>query len=226
MDAVELARQIAADLHRQAVANGHDPWRPYEFAIAEAQRRGLDVEPTAAGSVMLDGGRATVVAADSLILHENIGTVFEQAFLVAHELGHIELGDDVADEPARDIDLARAAEPSPVGVDRVVDYGRRQRREVQMDLFAREFLLPRALVRKLHLEDGQTATEIAARIGAPFDLVAQQLFDALLLPEIVAAVEAEAIRASLERASGEPQQRIVARHFCLKQDPAPARPRR
>jgi len=35
MDAVELARQIAADLHHQAVANGHDPWRPYEFAIAE-----------------------------------------------------------------------------------------------------------------------------------------------------------------------------------------------
>lgn len=153
MDAVELARQIAADLHRQAVAKGHDPWRPYEFAVTEAQRRGLDVEPTAAGSVMLDGGRATVVAADSLILHENIGTVFEQAFLVAHEIGHIELGDDVADEPARDIDLARAAEPSPVGVDRVVDYGRRQRREVQMDLFAREFLLPRGLVRKLHLED-------------------------------------------------------------------------
>ena len=207
MDAVELARQIAADLHRQAVANGHDPWRPYEFAIAEAQRRGLDVEPTAAGSVMLDGGRATVVAADSLILHENIGTVFEQAFLVAHEIGHIELGDDVADEPARDIDLARAAEPSPVGVDRVVDYGRRQRREVQMDLFAREFLLPRGLVRKLHLEDGQTATEIAARIGAPFDLVAQQLFDALLLPEIVAAVEAETIERPLN-----PLQATAAAH--------------
>ncbi|BAI96870.1 DNA helicase [Sphingobium sp. TA15] len=197
MDAVELARQIAADLHRQAVVKGHDPWQPYEFAIAEAQRRGLDVEPTAAGSVMLDGGRATVVAADCLILHENIGTVFERAFLVAHEIGHIELGDDVADEPARDIDLARAAEPSPVGVDRVVDYGRRQRREVQMDLFAREFLLPRGLVRKLHLEDGQTATEIAARIGAPFDLVAQQLFDALLLPEIVAAAETETIERPL-----------------------------
>jgi superfamily I DNA/RNA helicase len=197
MDAVELARQIAADLHRQGVANGHDPWRPYEFVIAEAQRRGLDVEPTAAGSVMLDGGRATVVAADCLILHENIGTVFEQAFLIAHEIGHIELGDDVADEPARDVDLARAAEPSPVGVDRVVDYGRRQRREVQMDLFAREFLLPRGFVRKLHLEDGQTATAIAARLGAPFDLVVQQLFDALLLPEIVAAVEAETVERPL-----------------------------
>lgn len=197
MDAVELARQIAADLHYQAVAIGHDPWRPYEFAVAEAQRRGLDVEPTAAGSVMLDGGRATVIAADSLILHENIGTVFEQAFLVAHEIGHVELGDDFADAAARDVDLARGAEPSPVGVDRVVDYGRRQRREVQMDLFAREFLLPRALVRKLHLEDGQTAMAIATRLGAPFDLVAQQLFDALLLPEVVPAVETECVECPL-----------------------------
>ena len=145
MDAVELARQIAADLHDRAVANGHDPWKPYQFATAEAARRGFDVEATAAGSVMLDGGRATVVVADCLILHENIGSEFERAFLVAHELGHIELGDDIAEEPERDIDMARAAEVSPVGVDRVVDYGRRQRREVQMDLFAREFLLPRPL---------------------------------------------------------------------------------
>lgn len=184
MDAVELARQIAADLHRQAVVNGHDPWKPYEFAVAEAQRRGLDVEPTAAGAVMLDGGRATVVAADSLILHENIGTVFEQAFLVAHEIGHIELGDGVAYEPAHDINPARPAEPSPVGVDRVVDYGRRQRREIQMDLFAREFLMPRNVMRELHIDRGLSASEIAEKLGAPFEVVAQQLFDALLLPSV------------------------------------------
>jgi Zn-dependent peptidase ImmA (M78 family) len=197
MDAVELARQIAADLHRQAVANGHDPRQPYEFAMAEARRRGLDVEPTAVGSVMLNGGRATVVAADCLILHENSGTVFERAFLVAHEIGHIELGDNAAVEPARNIDPARAAEPSPVGVDRVVDYGRRQRREVQMDLFAREFLLPRGLVRKLHFEDGQTATAIATQFGAPFDLVAQQLFDALLLPAMAPTIEVDSVERPL-----------------------------
>lgn len=197
MDAVEIARQIAAKLHRQAVVKGHDPWRFYEFAVAEAQRHGFDVEPTAAGSVMLDGGRATVVAKDCLILHENIGTPFEQAFLVAHEIGHIELGDDDDAEPAREVDLARAAEPSPIGVDRVVDYGRRQRREVQMDLFAREFLLPRAVVRKLHLEDGETASAIAERLGAPFDFVVQQLLDALLLPQMAPVVEAEAVERPL-----------------------------
>lgn len=186
MDGVELSRQVAAELHRQAVAKRLDPRQPYAFAVAEAERRGIDVEPTAPAAAVLDGGRATFVPADKLILHENIGTPFDQAFLVAHELGHVELGDDPDGEPARDIDPARSAEASPVGIDRVVDYGRRQRREVQMDLFAREFLLPRTMVRDLQVEEGLTASQIAYRFGAPFDVVAQQLFDALLLPPIVA----------------------------------------
>jgi superfamily I DNA/RNA helicase len=191
MDAVELARQVAADLHRQAFARGEDPCRPYEFALAEARRRDLDVESATPGAAVLGGGRATYVRADQLILHENVGTPFEQAFLIAHEIGHAELDDDPDAEPARDIDPVRSSEPSPIGIDRVVDYGRRQRREVQMDLFAREFLLPRPVVRALHLEEGLTASKIAARLGAPFEVVAQQLLDALLLPPIPLEVEAE-----------------------------------
>jgi superfamily I DNA/RNA helicase len=194
MDAVELARQAAARLHEQAVAKGHDPWKPYAFAKAEAARRGLDVEVAAKGAAVLDGGRAVLVARDSFILHEDAGTPFEQAFLIAHEIGHAELGDDRDPTPAQEIDPARPAEASPVGLDRVVDYGRKQRREVQMDLFAREFLLPRSAVRRLHVEEELSATAIAERLGAPFAVVAQQLFDALFLPviELPAAEDAAA----------------------------------
>lgn len=193
VDGVELARQVATQLHQSAVANGHDPVQPYEFAIAEANRRGFDVEETSAGSPLLEGSRATVIHADRLVLHENTGTMFDKAFLVAHEIGHLELGDGVEGEPTSEVDPARAAEPSPIGMERVVDYGRRQRREVQMDLFAREFLLPRAVVRNLHVELELSASEIAQRFDAPFDVVAQQLFDALLLPEVVPEVEAESV---------------------------------
>lgn len=190
MDGVELARQVAAELHARLAALGADPWSPYDFAVAEAKRRGIDVEPTAAGAAVLNGGRATFVAADDLILHESAGSRFEQAFLVAHEIGHVELGDDPGSEPAPTIDPARAAEPSPVGIDRVVDYGRRQRREVQMDLFARELLLPRNVARALHVDQGLSASAIAAKLGAPFEVVAQQLFDALLLPIVPPAAVA------------------------------------
>ncbi|MBM2713493.1 UvrD-helicase domain-containing protein [Mesorhizobium caraganae] len=211
MDSVELARQVAAELHARLVASGSDPWSPYDFAVAGAKRRGIDVEPTAAGAAVLNGGRATFVAADDLILHESVGSPFEQAFLVAHEIGHVELGDDPEGQPAPTIDPSRAAEPSPVGMDRVVDYGRRQRREVQMDLFARELLLPRNVARALHLEEGLSASAIAAKLGAPLEVVAQQLFDALLLPPVPPATAAthverplNSLQASAAAHRGEP----------------------
>jgi superfamily I DNA/RNA helicase len=207
MDSVELARQTAAELHARLVAAGADPWSPYDFAVAEAKRRGIDVEGTAAGAAVLNGGRATFVAADDLILHENVGSPFEQAFLVAHEIGHVELGDDPDGSSAPTIDPGRAAEPSPVGMDRVVDYGRKQRREVQMDLFARELLLPRSVARALHVDESLTASAIAAKLGAPFEVVAQQLFDALLLPPVPPPIAAVLVERPLN-----PQQDSAARH--------------
>lgn len=189
MDAVEVARQIAAQLHAALVEAGNDPWDCSALVGAEARRRDIDVEPAAKGAAVLDGGRATYVPKDRLILYERCATRFEEAFLIAHELGHVELGDDVDPDGIAEvqIDPMRTAEPSPVGVDRVVDYSRRQRREVQMDLFARELLLPRPKVRSLFLESGMSATAIAARLGGPFEVIAQQLFDALLLPPIPSA---------------------------------------
>lgn len=207
MDSVELARQVAAELHARLVAGGADPWSPYDFAVAEAKRRGIDVEPTAVGAAVLNGGRATFVAADDLIVHESAGSRFEQAFLVAHEIGHVELGDDPESESAPMIDPARPTEPSPVGMDRVVDYGRRQRREVQMDLFARELLLPRTVARALHVDQGLSGSAIAAKLGAPFEVVAQQLFDALLLPAVPSASAAAHVERPLN-----PLQAAAAAH--------------
>lgn len=182
MQAVELAREAAAVLHDQAVASGHDPWQPYEFAVAEADRRGFDVESTKKGSPSLRGARARFFPTEKFILHEKCTTLFEQAFLVAHEIGHAELGDGIEeDDQGYTIDPTRTSEASPMGAERVIDYSRRQRREVQMDLFAREFLLPRHVVKTLYL-DGMSALSIAEKLGAPFDVVAQQIFDALLLP--------------------------------------------
>lgn len=207
MESVELARQVAAELHAHLVESCADPWSPYDFVVAEAKRRGIDVEPTAAGAAVLNGGRATFIATDDLIIHENVGSLFERAFLVAHEIGHVELGDDPDDAPAPTIDPARAAEPSPVGIDRVVDYGRKQRREVQMDLFARELLLPRNVVRALHIDQGFSASEIATKLGAPFEVVAQQLFDALLLPSVPPTTEATHVERPLN-----PLQAAAAAH--------------
>ena len=181
MDAVEAARQRAASLHAAAIARGVDPWQPLKLVLGEVELAGLAAEPTDPAGNQLDGALATFLADDGLILYGDGGSDFDQAFLVAHELGHALLGDRGG---ACEIDQERPAEASPVGVEKVVEHGPRQRREAQMDLFARELLLPRPWVRDLHLRLGLGPSGIADRLGAPRGVVAQQLFDALLLPEV------------------------------------------
>jgi superfamily I DNA/RNA helicase len=186
MDTVELARQAAERLHLAGVAAGRDPWKSYDFARAEAARRSIDVEKLPKGDIRLRGARALYDPGSLTILHEDAGDDFVHAFLVSHEIGHVELGG--AGEPSitMDADPTRSAESAPIGMDRVVDYSRRERREVQMDLFGREFLLPRSVARRLHVEGSVSASEIARRLAAPFAVVAQQLLDALLLPQVSA----------------------------------------
>lgn len=204
MDAGEIGRQTAAALHAAALARGSDPWDPYAFALAEARNQGLKVNACAPGSHVLDGGRATYDPEDRLIIHEDAGTPFEQAFLVAHEIGHVVLGDDPDEVVVNTVDPARAAEPMAGGLDEgLADYGRRQRREVQMDLFARELLFPRGVARALFVEDGMSASDIALKLGAPFEMVAQQLLDALLLPPVAPhAPETERVRRPLNERQG------------------------
>jgi superfamily I DNA/RNA helicase/Zn-dependent peptidase ImmA (M78 family) len=182
MNSLEVSRLRAAELHAEAVASGHDPKASYALALAEAGKRDIEVAKVPKGNNRLYGGRAVYNPRTLLILHEDTGDEFTNAFLVAHEIGHVELGGVAELSISRNVDPLRPSEAAPVGVDRVADYSRRQRREVQMDLFARELLLPRSWLRRLHVEERLTAADIARVVQAPHDVVAQQLLDALLLP--------------------------------------------
>ena len=187
MDPIELARQRAAKLHEVLVCLGGDPTQPYDFVVREADRRDIEVRSYERGDAMLSGGRALYDENARTIRHEDTGNEFLNAFFVAHEIGHAEYGGHVELSPTRDVDLIRSADPAATGADRVVDYSRKARQEVQMDLFAREFLFPRALARRWHLDEGLSASQIADRLQAPYDMVAVQLFDALFLPPVPAA---------------------------------------
>ena len=184
MDAIEAARQQAAKLHQAACARGSDTNALLYFVTDEAERRGIDVYPLAQGDFQLNGGRALYDSQAGMILYENVGSDFDKAFLIAHEIGHIELEGATQDDLIEEIDPDRSAEAPAVGAERVVDYGSHERREIVMDLFARELLLPRSVVRRWHIDEQLSSEAIADRLQAPINVVQQQLLDALLLPPI------------------------------------------
>lgn len=182
MDRYEAVRLAAAEIHDKLILKGHNPQKPYELVQAEAKDRDIEITRLEAGSPQLKGGRALFNDKTDTIIHEKTGDTFMDAFLAAHELGHSVFGGHLEIGPVVHVEPARSADPSSVGAERVVDYSSKARQEVQMDLFAREMLLPRTLVRKWHFENGLGAKAIAERTGAPYEVAAVQLFDSLLLP--------------------------------------------
>lgn len=182
MDATEAARREAERIYQAAVAAGNDPWNLLEFVSREAARRELDVYALPQGDSALKGGRAVFDSQAGIILYEDTGSEFERAFLIAHELGHVVLEGGTQDVITEQVEPDRSVEDAPVGIEKVLDYGARERREIRMDLFARELLLPRSVARYLHVSDGLSSVDIAKRLGAPPQVVQQQLLDALLLP--------------------------------------------
>tara|TARA_R110002110_G_scaffold12718_3_gene60904 strand:+ start:72251 stop:75682 length:3432 start_codon:yes stop_codon:yes gene_type:complete len=184
MDAIEAARQQAAKLHQAACVRGSDTSALLSFVMGEAERRGIDVYPLAQGDPQLNGGRALYDSQAGMILYEDVGSDFDKAFLISHEIGHVELEGATQDDLTEEIDPDRSAEAPAVGAQRVVDYGSRERREIVMDLFARELLLPRNVARRWHIDEQLSSEAIADRLQAPLSVVQQQLLDALLLPPI------------------------------------------
>jgi len=208
MDGIEIARRRAAEINRELIAKGSDIAQPYQLALAAAEAAGVEVQKVERGSPMLNGAKATYDPATPLIMHEATGSDFDDAFLVAHEVGHVQLGDRTQRDETKHIDPSRPSEMPPVGAERVEDYSRRQRREVQMDLFARELLLPRATAKALHIDTGMTSEDIAKMMGAPRPTIVQQLLDALLLPE----TDMDLIKVPVERPLNE-RQKAAAEHW-------------
>lgn len=181
MDSFEKSRRTAAQLHGELVDGGVNPLDAMRLVEAAATHSDLELHWLAPNDPALNGAHALFDEQSGSIFCRNDGTETERAQLVAHEVGHAALHAGSSNCNANDIDPSRSTEAPAVGLGRVEDYGARERRELQANVFAREFLLPRHLARDLYLEQCLTATAIARRTHLPKALVRQQLFDALLL---------------------------------------------
>ncbi|HEY1929863.1 MAG TPA: ATP-dependent helicase [Caulobacteraceae bacterium] len=153
------------------------------LALIDAAIDLLDLELVwlAPDASALDGARALFDEQAGTILASNAGSEGDRAVLVGHEIGHAALHGGSAICRESDVDPTQSQEAAPVGLQKVEDYGAHERRELQANVFAREFLLPRPAARARHLA-GEGARGVSAATQLPLDLVRQQMFDALLLP--------------------------------------------
>jgi DNA helicase II / ATP-dependent DNA helicase PcrA len=193
MEPFEAIRDSAARLHGELVSAGVDPFKPMALVEEALSRCELELFLLRPGDPALKGARAIFDDQSGSIFCEVTAEVGEGALLIGHEIGHVRVHATTSWCNANDIDPSRSTEAAPVGLQRVEDYGVRERRELQANVFAREFLLPRAWARQLYLEDGLGAGTMAERTGLPMNLVRQQLFDALLLPAAPASEASKSV---------------------------------
>jgi DNA helicase-2/ATP-dependent DNA helicase PcrA len=182
MDGFEPIRLAAERLHETLVADGANALDPSSLIDAAIRHYDLELVWLLRGDPALKNARALFDEQSGTVCCEAAGDAGARALLAAHEIGHIAVHVGSSTCTAGDIDPSRSTEAAPVGLQRVEDYGARERRELQANVFAREFLLPRVLAARLHCADRLTAAAISVQTGLPLALVRQQLFDALLLP--------------------------------------------
>ena len=189
MDFFDQVRLKASQLNASTIASGADPFSAPAIVEVAAKSLGLELIALPAGDPALKGARALYDEQSGTICFEEAVDAIERALLIAHEIGHADLHSGSSNCSGSEMDLTQTSEASPTGIQRVEDYGAKQRRELQANVFARELLLPRSFVADLHVAQRWDSKAIAQKTGLPLSLVRQQLIDALLLPNLTTEPE-------------------------------------
>jgi superfamily I DNA/RNA helicase len=143
---------------------------------------GLVRIPLASGDPLLYGAQATLD--DGFIYYNAEITPWLALYYQAHEFAHHWLhngGSLCSDE---DVDYTESEDKSLYGEGRIEAYGPHQRREMEANVFAREFLLPGDELRRWYVEENLNAAQISERSGLGLDFVLHSLAYALLAPDI------------------------------------------
>ncbi|MBD0325061.1 MAG: UvrD-helicase domain-containing protein, partial [Pyrinomonadaceae bacterium] len=138
--------------------------------------------PLASGDPLLYGAQATLD--EGFIYYDAETEPWLTLYYQAHEFAHHWLhngGSLCSDE---DVDYTESEDKSLYGEGRIEAYGPHQRREMEANVFAREFLLPGDELRRLYVEENLNAAQIASRFGLKLDFVLHNLAYALLAPDV------------------------------------------
>lgn len=143
---------------------------------------GLGRVPLAAGDPLLYGAQATLD--DGFIYYNAEAESWLVLFYQAHEFAHHWLHQGATVCSGEAVDYTETEDKPLYGEARIEAYGPHQRREREANVFAREFLLPGDVLRRLFVGEQLNAARIAERIGVRLDFVMHALARCLLTPDI------------------------------------------
>lgn len=103
----------------------------------------------------------------------------------AHEFAHHWIDGAHSSCTSTNVNVDLSEERTPTGLEVIESYGPKERRELQANVFAKEFLLPADNLHHWFANKKLNASEIAVKAGLPISVVFHQLTYALLTPQVL-----------------------------------------
>lgn len=185
MNPFEVARQKANEARLVLAGKGvGDSTKGFELVTQACKVWSFAILYLPNGHPLLSGADAVIrIKQGRIVVRKDLDGPLK-AFLLAHELGHFFLHQGGNATFAVDATMLTPDVDGGSAVQYVESYGPRERQELQANVFAREFLLPRVLAKELLLAGNRFASAIVSDLELPMELVRLQLLDALLLPNL------------------------------------------
>nr|WP_294522487.1 ATP-dependent helicase [uncultured Rhodopila sp.] len=181
MDSWSDIRRKARICHQKALAKAKGDRRAAALLRAALENADLELRHYEPGTTFGVGVLGSFERASGLVNVAKGQDPRDEAVVTAHEIGHNELHHD----PISEVTLqpgGLGGDPIVSGAGKVEGYSPRERKEVQADIFAADFLCPADWLRDEYIVGGRKPAEVAKELGVPEGLVMNQLIRALLLP--------------------------------------------
>jgi superfamily I DNA/RNA helicase len=183
MDAWRDIRLKARNCHTTALATAEGDRRGRALVNAALKNGDWELRYCQPGEVFGVGVRGSFERADGLVYVVTDQNPQDEVVVIAHEIGHSELHHDPSNQ-VQNIQAQLGGDLIDSGAGVVEGYSPRERKEVQADIFAGEFLCPADWLRAELVEAGRRPSDISEELGLPFGLVLNQAIRALLLPPL------------------------------------------
>ncbi|HKX50764.1 MAG TPA: UvrD-helicase domain-containing protein [Candidatus Binatia bacterium] len=183
MDAWIDIRRKARACHAAALIKSKGDRRGQAIVSAALENDGLELRCYEPGTLYSEGVLGSLDRESKLINVAKHQAPADELAVIAHEIGHFHLHHDPTNEvTVRPPSLG--GDPIESGAGKVEGYSPRERKEVQADIFAGEFLCPADWLRAEYISSGRKPSQIATDLGLPPRLVLNQAIRALLLPPL------------------------------------------